>query len=186
MPCTSICVHRPSGRYSTAEVEFQSSLAHFAGVFWSCQSSRRTEATEEVRFAINRGEAVAQKQGSAWTDVAINGGHVGISGTLREGTGNSSSVSGEYSSVVLPKHLQSCGTSWNEPISSREVTKATRSRLAQGGPSWTALRPYLESSGLDAIIERQRSAAHRMRSVDAGESNRVRPGALEAVRDRIR
>ena len=68
----------------------------------------------------------------------------------------------------------------------KEVTKATRNRFAQGGPSWAALGPYLESSGLDALVERQQSAAGRMACVDAEESDTVRPGALEAMRGRIR
>ncbi len=57
----------------------------------------------------------------------------------------------------------------------KEVTKATRSRFAQGGPSWTALRPYLESSGLDTVIERQRWAAGRMRALTPENQTRFDP-----------
>jgi hypothetical protein len=45
----------------------------------------------------------------------------------------------------------------------KQVTKAGRDRFAAGGPSWTALEPYLRASGLDGLIHKQQLAVKSLR-----------------------
>ena len=148
----------------------------------------KAEATEEKKKSDSPSSDVKplpKSRRSARTDAAINGGHVGISGTLRGGTGNRLRHL-EKTLRRPPKTPTELRDFLERATFLRDVTKATRNRFAQGGPPWTVLKPYLKSSGLDALIEKQQSAAGRMAALVPKSQTRFDPGAMEAMRGRVR